>query len=79
MAMNMFTEPHEHRSETGPLVTQLIKSISGVSVAVLATFNVIANNWFDFTPSNKMDLSVAVLGAIVGALAYRAGRNSSKK
>lgn len=45
-----------------------IKSIAGVSVAAVATFNVVADKAFSLAPSDQLNLLAAVIGALLGAL-----------
>lgn len=45
-----------------------IKSMAGLSVAAVATFNVLADKVFSASPSTSVDVSIALLGAVFGAV-----------
>lgn len=45
-----------------------VKAFAGASMAAVATFNVIADSGFKFSPTSFQDTAVAVLGGVAGIL-----------
>jgi len=47
-------------------VAMMVKAFAGASMAAVATFNVIADSGFQFSPTSIQDTAVAVLGGVAG-------------
>lgn len=64
----MFTQRTANRAVRALSVAMAVKAFAGVSMAAVATFNVIADKGFSFSPSLSQDTLVAIAGGVVGVV-----------